>query len=98
MFINLVLIEDIKLVHAAIILTQSRIRRVVSSDLREVETALELEFVRLRAETVVELCKFILMALAATRQRKRKSGHLRWISDISSQEIKFSFIKKRLNC
>lgn len=77
MFINLVLIEDIKLVHAAIILTQSRIRRVVSSEkLRQRWSwSLCLRFVRLRAETVVELCKFILMALAATRQRKRKSDY-----------------------
>lgn len=77
MFINLVLIEDIKLVHAAIILTQSRIRRVVSSEKLRQRWSwnLCLRFVRLRAETVVELCKFILMALAATRQRKRKSDH-----------------------
>lgn len=45
MFINLVLIEDIKLVHAAIILTQSRIRSRRQLRLREVEAALELEFV-----------------------------------------------------
>lgn len=80
MFINLLLIEDIKLVHAAIILAQSRLQ-ALSQPVSQHQHRAELdklfvgrgfsEHIIFSAFIDVELCKFILMCPRETKKTTR---------------------------